>query len=142
MPYYSTQDEALIVASIQMIGGDMQRDDDMIRAILIEMESDPSPFKIYGLSLNPSPEQAKVYHHVCLLMDAGFVAVAQESRGLPNVFRLTNAGHDFLAAARDDTIWKKIKEASAITGKAGLNILADVGVSYLKQKLAEHGFPV
>lgn len=138
---FTTQEDDATLGMVQMLGGDMRRDDDLIRSILIEMQDDPQPFKVYGISMNPTPEQVRVFFHVMLLVDAGLLAPL-DGAGPKRLYRITNAGHDFLAAVRDDTIWAKMKDAAAASGGAGLGILRELGVGYIKAKLAGLGFPV
>lgn len=124
---------------IEVLGDAVQRDDELVRNLLLEMEADPSPVKVYPSTISGSPEQRKIYHHVLLLADAGLVAPVSPDR---QVFRLTNAGHDFLAAIRDDTIWAKMKGASAAAGGFGLGLMRDIGIGYIRQKLTEMGVPL
>ena len=52
------------------------------------------------------------------------------------IFRLTNQGHDYLAAIRDDGIWQKTKEAASSAGGVGLGVMKDIAVAYVKQELS------
>ncbi len=87
----------------------MKRDMDLIRAILLEVEKSPSP----GGSRIEIPGRAReeLYYNAQLAQEAGLI----DARFLPNsdefhVLRLTYAGHEFLDAARNDTLWVKAKE--------------------------------
>jgi len=82
----------------------MKRDLDTIRSLLLKTESSTQAFQC------ESPEE--IYNAV-LLSDAGLI----EARFAPPTFpkmavllRLTWQGHDFLDAARNDTIWNTAKE--------------------------------
>jgi hypothetical protein len=87
----------------------MKRDMDVVRLILMRQESGEAP-----------PELAKytedlIVYNVALMKDAGLVeaVIANDADGSPRaavIIRLTWAGHDFLDAARDDTLWRKAKE--------------------------------
>jgi hypothetical protein len=82
---------------------------DIVRLILIRQESGESPPE-----LAKYPEDLIVYN-IALMKDAGLVeaAIANDVKGLPRaaaIIRLTWAGHDFLDASRDDTLWRKAKE--------------------------------
>lgn len=122
-----------------LVGCAMKRDDDLIRKILLEMEAEADPVKIYTNVINADPEQRRIYFHVLLLEDAGFVTAVSPGK---QVFRITNAGHDFLAAIRDDTVWNKTKAASAKIGGVGLGLLRDVAIGYVRAKLVEAGVPL
>lgn len=50
------------------------------------------------------------------------------------VFRMTNQGHDFLAAVRSDTIWSKTKAGAGMLGGVTLGIMRDIALEYLKQE--------
>ncbi len=78
----------------------MKRDMDLIREILLEIESwkPGSPGKTIALQGRPYDE---VKDHVLLLLDAGLIELQPNvDRGLLIVSRLTWAGHEFLEATR------------------------------------------
>lgn len=87
----------------------MKRDMDLIRAILLEVEKSTSP---EGCQINlPGHSPGELYYNAQLAQEAGLI----DARFLPNsdafhVLRLTYAGHEFLDAARNDTLWVKAKE--------------------------------
>lgn len=111
----------------------MKRDDDLIRNLLLEAESsDDSLFGPFD------DEDEKEYTHAILLCDAGFFHEVQSG-----IFRITNQGHDYLAAIRDDGVWKKTKEAASTAGGVGLGIMKDIAVAYVKQELSTRlGLPL
>ena len=50
--------------------------------------------------------------------------------------RLTAAGHDFLNAIRDETVWKKTQEkVSTVGGGVAINVLVAIATEFLKKKL-------
>ena len=82
----------------------MKRDLETIRSILLKAEASSEAFRC------ETPEE--IYNAV-LLSDAGLIEGRFSPPTLPNtatILRLTWQGHDFLDAARDDTIWSKAKE--------------------------------
>lgn len=87
----------------------MQRDMDLIRAILLEVEKCRS---LEGCRIEiPGRTHEELYYNGKLAQEAGFI----EARFLPgsadfHVSRLTYDGHEFLDAARNDTLWAKAKE--------------------------------
>ena len=97
----------------------MERNMDLIRLILLEMEKRlhqdrGKPIELDGFS----PEE--VSYHVKLLDQAGFIeATIKETRetlyAVP--LSLTWTGHEFLDAAREPSRWNKAK--AIITDKAG-----------------------
>jgi hypothetical protein len=83
-----------------------------------------------------------VNEHVRLLSEAGFIDTHQIPDTDHKIFhyvpiRLTNAGHDFLSAIRDATIWEKTKTAAKAVGGGTLSVLLDCAVAYAKSKLKE-----
>jgi Hypothetical protein (DUF2513) len=91
----------------------MKRDMDLVRAILLAMEAHPfgyapADFTIAGY------DQDVIGHH-CWLMAQGRLITADEtsSHGDRSPLALPGAitwqGHEFLAAARNDRVWLKVK---------------------------------
>lgn len=85
----------------------------------------------------PEEEFDRRYFHILCLVDAGLMT----NMG-PGQFRMTNAGHDFCAAIRDDTIWTATKQASAKVSGVGLSMLKDIGLAYLRRALIDSGVPL
>jgi hypothetical protein len=88
----------------------MKRDMDLIRLLLLQVEGDEKAAE----KVKTYPELEVVYN-AKLLVDAGLVdgdvADTGDIKTTGVVMTdLTWAGHDFLDAARDDTIWKKAKQ--------------------------------
>jgi hypothetical protein len=90
----------------------MKRDMELVRQILLEIEEKGPPLGIVDLSI-PGHDAEEVSFHVVLLRDAGLV----EAQDLTTMHgfdvrprRLTWAGHEFLEAAKNDTVWNKAKE--------------------------------
>lgn len=117
----------------------MKRDDDLIRSMLLEIEASPDPIHVFPEHLGMSAEQRRLIYHARLLADAGFL---QETGRNGGVFRITNAGHDFLAAIKDENIWGQVKGASGALGQVSLGIMKEMGIGYLRAKAKELGFPL
>jgi hypothetical protein len=106
---------------------------DLIRLLLLDHEGEePKP----DLSAYTEAQQVE---HSALLIEAGFVhgQVIEGNDGNPSgtvVLRLTWAGHEFLAAARNETIWKKAGEQ---INKAGVSVTASILQELLKQFLKQ-----
>lgn len=87
---------------------------------------DPRAFK------NAAPD-VEVYA-ITLMVDEGLLAVA--GRG---TIRITSAGHDFLDAVRDDSIWAKTTAvASDVGGSSTTKLLKDIAYGFLKVKVEKH----
>jgi hypothetical protein len=113
----------------------MQRNMDLIREVLLAVESQCSGRAIFGVKVEHYSDEAVAYHTI-LLIDAGFVD--GENHGIhgqplnPLVRRLTWEGHEFLDAAREPTRWEQAKK---VLGKAGgasfpvwVRVLTDLGI--------------
>jgi len=109
----------------------MKRDDDLIRDLLFEAEASNQPYLLAVMTISPSEEELKRHMHANWLCDAGFFQEVNKG-----VFRITNQGHDYLAAIRDEGVWKKTKEAASSAGGVGLGIMKDIAVAYVKQELS------
>ena len=134
----------------------MKRDDDVIRDLLLQCEADERQwFELeseydceFGVSTSLHERwDERTGRHLQLLVDAGLIATAK-SRYTPDwdpeeigrtFFRLTNAGHNYLDAIRDESIWSKTKAAVAETGgSASLEIVKSLAVGFLKSKIEKH----
>jgi len=111
----------------------MKRDMDLIRKILIDAEArdfeNGEPPEMYQASTTDEAYQ------IALMIDAGLVQADYTSNaGVPQsaaIYRLTWAGHDFLDAARNDTIWKKAKDTFL---KPGISWTFSILTEWLKQE--------
>lgn len=117
----------------------MNRDMDLVRKILLAMESIsdevPLNLKIEGYDLTT------VQYHMHLMNEAGLVegfeaSVVTDPVRLFRARHITWDGHEFLAAARVDTIWAKARAgAAAATLFALKTALGALAVSETKSKL-------
>ena len=110
----------------------MTRDDDYLRDLLIEFEAQQDWLVLVPQTLGMTVDKRKKLHHVHLLCDAGFMTQINE-----HAYRMTNDGHDYLVAVRDEGVWKKTKEGAAKIGGATLGIMKDIAIAYLKTEAAE-----
>jgi hypothetical protein len=90
----------------------MKRDFDLIRRIMIDVESIPA----YGQKQNFSYDgydSLTINQHIALLIEAGLIKGSIHEANVKStvlVDDLTWAGHDFLNATKDETLWTKAKE--------------------------------
>lgn len=111
----------------------MKRDMELIRLSLLEVEGEEPPPDLSAYS-----EEQKVYH-MTLCIEAGLVhgEIVTDGNGYPAgtaAIRLTWNGHEFLDAARNDTVWKK---ALAHVKKAGVAVTLPVLQDLLKKGAKE-----
>lgn len=90
----------------------MKRDMDLIRAILIEVEKLPLDPGFHDVSV-PGYTEEEITYHVQLADEAGLIEAIDLSSNEGVCWkpkRLTYQGHEFLDAARSDTVWDKAKK--------------------------------
>jgi hypothetical protein len=102
---------------------------DLVRLQLLRVEGEEPVPELDGYT-----EERRVYH-MALCIEAGLVdgVVRTDGNGYPNgavAIRLTWKGHEFLDAARNDTIWKK---ALGHIKKAGVQVTLPVLEEVLKK---------
>jgi hypothetical protein len=111
----------------------MRRDMDLIRLLLLDVEGEEKQ----DLS-HYSKEQLN--YHKALLIEAGFVegkvGYGDDKISVVKIIRLTWQGHEFLSAARNNSVWNKAKE---IISKANLSltipILTELLTTIVKEQL-------
>lgn len=120
----------------------MIRDLDLLRSILIKTEaSDGSQRLILSAFTTESHNEKAVSGHIKLLLDAGYIEASRRSSiNQPYDFywveRITMAGHDYLEAVRNDTVWNKTKIKLRETGlSVTLEMVKSVAVATLKETL-------
>jgi hypothetical protein len=96
----------------------VKRDMELIRMVMLAAEKSKDPNDLVDPKIEGHNE-TEISYHIALLDDAGMLH--GQDRSAIGVFRwsagaLTWAGHEFVEAIRDETVWK---EALAITAKAG-----------------------
>lgn len=110
----------------------MKRDMDLIRTILIQME-ERGP-NLAGVKLDaPDVDEETLNEHLLLLHEARLVQLLGDQ---PMDFgcvplRLTWAGHEFLATAKNDALWRK---GLALLGTAATGVSFELLKAWLKQK--------
>ena len=114
----------------------MKRDMDLIRTILLEVEKLPLSGANSELEI-PGHTPEEVTYHIMLCQEAGLLDAVDASSfdgtyWIPT--RLTYQGHEFLDAARADTIWNQAKTSVLkTTGTLTLEALK-VAMAVLMQK--------
>lgn len=119
----------------------MKRDMDLIRDLLLHIESDPlfdgqhwvtpatpSDMGISGHSME------EIAYHLSLLIDAGYVK-GQHAMLIPTISQLTWDGHEFLDNVRDRDIWHKTKERIQGLSSVGLSVVAEIAKAEIKKRL-------
>lgn len=123
----------------------MKRDMDLIRYIMISLEEEMKAGNIYFADnidfTKFSNDIGKniINEHLMLLLENEFIdASFTGSKFFPNAFaikRITNKGHDFIDALRNDNIWNKVKEKATSVGGFTISAVYELGKEYIKQEL-------
>jgi hypothetical protein len=90
----------------------MKRDLKLVRLILLDVEATPPGQVIDGFTQEGYDERT-IAEHVRLLIDANFLEgqVVQQFGTSAHEYAVTGLtwqGHEFLANAKNDTVWKKV----------------------------------
>lgn len=119
----------------------MRRDMDLVREILLAVEkNEKDPLGWIDLEL-PDRSRKEVAYHVMLLHQAGLITAKDLCTMGADGFdwrpkSLTWQGHEFLEAARNDTIWRKaVAKMVEVTGGVSLDVLKDLLIASGKQAL-------
>jgi len=120
----------------------MKRDMELIRKMLLAIEDAPTAFapKQLTIDVEDGVTQEQFGYHAYLLINAGLAEGATATnRGSTSpqarISNLTWDGHEFAAAARDETTWRK---AMSIVQEKGGAVTLDV-VKALLSQLAKAG---
>ena len=98
----------------------MKRNFDLVRRIMTRIESvHPGSFTdetTYLQDLGSEYEPATIYAHIELLLEENFIKgkIHKNPDDIIDAFRITGLtwkGHDFIDAARDESIWSKAKDS-------------------------------
>jgi len=108
----------------------MKRDMDLIRAIALRIEAEPSGWAPDGLTIEGySAEQ--VGYHTLLMIESGLAAgndVSSQGDDSPSglISRLTSAGHDFIEMSKEPTRWGHAKRIIEKIGGASMPALIEI----------------
>lgn len=90
----------------------MKRDMDLVRSLLVEIEKLPFDGSFHDVSV-PGRSEEEISYHILLMKEAGLIE-ATDLSSMDGVcwkpVRLTNDGHEFLEAARNDNLWSNAKQ--------------------------------
>lgn len=89
----------------------MKLDPDLVRQILLKVEEFPFDGSFHDVEIEGRTDN-EISYHVMLLHEAGLIEaldLSSHSGVCWRPKRLTYNGHQFLDAARSDTVWQKAK---------------------------------
>jgi hypothetical protein len=99
----------------------MERNFNLVRQIMLQVEATPPGTQIQNLTCEGFDE-ATIIEHVDIMIEAGLLdgiipkTMAGSSGFL--VRKITWKGHDFLANAKNDTVWKKVMNEAKEKGSS------------------------
>lgn len=119
----------------------MKRDMELVRDLLLYIESDP---RLDGtLWISPdNPEEMgitnhsieEVAYHLTMLVEAGMIK-GNTTMEVPVISKLTWEGHEFLDDIRDPDIWHKTKERVKGLSSVGIAFIWEIAKAEIKTKL-------
>jgi hypothetical protein len=120
-----------------------KRDPELFKKILEAIEE--ADDEIYSEYLKiEGATQAQIDYHVQLLHDAEFIKLDGDKTFINDKYiidRLTNRGHDFLEAARNETAWRKTIEKMGVAGGFVLKLAEPLLIEFFKQQLFQTPAP-
>jgi hypothetical protein len=124
----------------------MKRDMDLVRALLLKLESIPTePGGVYVLEPEDEDVSVEGYradqigYHLSLLREIGSIECSGQQPMLGITFGgLTWAGHDYLDAVRDPKVWQQAKEGAEAAGGFTVDILKDLAKGFIKTQVKKH----
>lgn len=122
----------------------MKRDLNLIRSILLDIESVPSnKLSVYDVAEKHQVPADLVMYQLIILSEAGFIKL----RGLTIAFtpntrkyddikieRLTLHGHDYLDTIRNDTVWKKtLQKIEAVGPSVAFELVSKIASHFIDE---------
>ncbi|MEA5620826.1 DUF2513 domain-containing protein [Cronbergia sp. UHCC 0137] len=121
----------------------MKRDMDLIRQILFQIESHESGYAPNNIIVDGYTNE-QIGYHIFIMIEGGLVKgidVSSTHSSSPQaiVRRLTFSGHEFIDAARSESVWKKAKNLLEAQGSSintvTMGVLTQLLSSIIKQQL-------
>lgn len=107
----------------------MKRDPDLVRKLLIYLDEKPD-YKMETVPKIDGFTDLEIMYHCLLLAQANYVDFQPERTKdgeriiRAHVFGLTWQGHEFLAASRDESLWRKgLSAVGSQTGGVAIDLL-------------------
>lgn len=122
----------------------MKRDMDLVRDLLLAIESHPTLADGSQVLVVDTPERLglpdrsleEIHYHLEMMIKKGLVE--GELNLMEMVSGLTWEGHDFLDSIRDPAIWQATKDGAKKAGGFSLELLGALAKGLIKKKIEEH----
>ena len=124
-----------------MLGLNMKRDMELVRKILLAMESEEHGYARNTIQqLLPEATKDTIGFHCSLMNQAGLImAIDTTARGAKSPcarpMSITWSGYEFLETIRDDGVWKEVKKRLAKAGSFASPIIKQLGIEMIKQQV-------
>jgi hypothetical protein len=118
----------------------MKRDFELIRNLLNQLEDLPACTSVSELNAEGFSSQ-EIMEHVELLLDADFLQgkIISNTDGRAEkylIHRITWAGHEFIALAKNDTVWKSaLEQVKKIGSAVTIGMLQTILVTIIKSQV-------
>lgn len=127
----------------------MDRDMDLIRQLLLEVEKGRTVFETLsdehadilraGRTGMSRDEGDKLQYHLGLLDDKGWLTgVNRTLGGAWYVQGLSWEAHDFLDSVRSEDVWERTKDNARAAGGFSVDILAALAKGFVRKKIEAH----
>lgn len=124
----------------------MKRDMDLVRALLLRVESwEIPPGGVMSNLFATDPEvridgytETAVDYHLEYLIDSGLVDGSCNIERRFRIHKLTPDGHDLVESIRDPAIWSETKEGVKKAGGFTVELLRDLAKGLIKTQIAKH----
>jgi len=120
----------------------MKRDFQLIRKLLLEIESHSNGLNPIELIDTKNYTNEQIQYHLVLLHEAGLIVAhdVTDRTGLDLIpIRLTWEGHEFLDDARNDTIWNKtLHDIGEVTESIALPLLRELLTAAIRAQFLPH----
>lgn len=123
----------------------MKRDMDLIRELLLKLESMPAR-RGDVFTIPPDADEVAVSgygvdqigYHLSLIREAGLIELhsSQPMDGI-TFSRLSWYGHDFLELIRDPKIWERTKRGAEAAGGFTIDLLKDLATGFIRKQIEE-----
>ncbi|WP_343668603.1 DUF2513 domain-containing protein [Paraburkholderia heleia] len=123
----------------------MKRDMDLIRELLLKLES--LPMRMGGIVvITPDAEEVQVEgygveqidYHLSLIREAGMVDIGGVRPMVGIGFRrLSWTGHEFLDSVRSPEVWARTKAGALAAGGFTVQLLADLAKGFIKKQIED-----
>jgi hypothetical protein len=118
----------------------MKRDMDLVRKLLLKIEEKTDSDLIYEVELEDYDKDLIEYHLELLqdarLIKAYFQNMSDGRRTFNSVERITWKGHEFLDAARDESVWIKAKQKFKEKGESfSLDLMKEILLGVLRSNI-------